>query len=52
VGLLDAAAVALEARWVELAPWSGVPAVLDALQARSKLAVVTNCSQRLGLSAA
>jgi 2-haloacid dehalogenase len=52
VGLPDAAAVALEARWLELAPWSGVPAVLDALQARSKLAVVTNCSRRLGLLAA
>jgi 2-haloacid dehalogenase len=52
VGLPDAAAVALEARWLELAPWSGVPEVLDALQARSKLAVVTNCSRRLGLLAA
>jgi 2-haloacid dehalogenase len=50
--LPDAAAVALEARWLELAPWSGVPEVLDALQARSKLAVVTNCSRRLGLLAA
>jgi len=52
VGLPDAAAVALEARWLELAPWSGVPAALEALQARSKLAVVTNCSRRLGLLAA
>lgn len=52
VGLPDAAAVALEARWLELAPWSGVPAVLDALQGRSKLAVVTNCSRRLGMLAA
>jgi 2-haloacid dehalogenase len=52
VGLSDAAAVALEAHWLELAPWSGVPAVLDALQARSKLVVVTNCSRRLGMLAA
>jgi 2-haloacid dehalogenase len=52
VGLPDAAAVALEARWLELAPWSGVPAVLDALQGRSKLAIVTNCSRRLGMLAA
>jgi 2-haloacid dehalogenase len=52
VGLPDAAAVALEARWPELAPWSGVPAALEALQARTKLAVVTNCSRRLGLLAA
>lgn len=52
VGLPDAVAVALEARWLELSPWCGVQPVLEALQARSKLAVVTNCSQRLGLLAA
>jgi 2-haloacid dehalogenase len=52
VGLADAAAVALEARWPELAPWSGVPPALEALRARTKLAIVTNCSRRLGLLAA
>jgi 2-haloacid dehalogenase len=51
-GLQAAAADALEARWLELAPWSGAQAALDALQGRTKLAVVTNCSQRLGLLAA
>ena len=43
---------ALEARWDELAPWRGVEAALDALQGRTKLAVVTNCSIRLGTLAA
>jgi len=43
---------ALEARWLELAPWSGAQAALDALQGKTKLAVVTNCSVRLGSLAA
>jgi 2-haloalkanoic acid dehalogenase type II len=51
-GLQAAAADALEARWLELEPWSGAQAALDALQGRTKLAVVTNCSQHLGLLAA
>jgi len=42
----------LEAHWSELTPWSGAQEVLDALQGRCKLGVVTNCSQRLGLLAA
>ena len=52
VGLQAGAAEALEALWLELEPWSGAQAALDALQGRTKLAVVTNCSQRLGLLAA
>jgi 2-haloacid dehalogenase len=51
-GLPDSAAVALEARWLELEPWSGAQEALDALHGRTQLAVVTNCSQRLGLLAA
>jgi 2-haloacid dehalogenase len=51
-GLPAGAADALEARWLELEPWSGAQEALDALQGRTKLAVVTNCSQRLGLLAA
>jgi 2-haloacid dehalogenase len=51
-GLPDSAADALQTRWLELAPWSGAQAALDALQGRTRLAVVTNCSQRLGLLAA
>ncbi len=43
---------ALEARWLELMPWSGAQAALDALQGQTKLAVVTNCSVRLGNLAA
>lgn len=46
------AADALEARWLELPPWSGAQAALDALAGRTKLGVVTNCSIRLGRQAA
>ena len=51
-GLPEAAADALEAQWSELPVWSGAQAALDALQGRTKLAVVTNCSVRLGAQAA
>ena len=51
-GLPDTAADALAKRWPDLAPWHGAQQVLDALQGRTKLAVVTNCSQRLGMLAA
>ena len=51
-GLSAAAADELEASWPELPVWSGAQAVLDALQGRTKLAVVTNCSARLGALAA
>jgi 2-haloacid dehalogenase len=43
---------ALEDRWHELKPWDGAQAALDSLQSRTKLAVVTNCSKRLGMIAA
>lgn len=52
VGLSDSVPQALEDRWCELAPWEGVQEALDALQGRAKLAIVTNCSNRLGLLAA
>lgn len=51
VGLRPADAEALLARWGELAPWPEVPGVLRALRGR-RLAVVTNCSQRLAEQAA
>jgi 2-haloacid dehalogenase len=51
-GLSEAAPDYLEAHWGELIPWSGAQATLDALQGRCKLAVVTNCSARLGALAA
>jgi 2-haloacid dehalogenase len=51
-GLTAAAADRLEAQWDELAPWSGAQEALDRLAGRVKLAVVTNCSQALGLRAA
>lgn len=51
-GLPDAAAAALEANWHELPVWSGAREALLALQPVCKLAVATNCSQRLGAVAA
>jgi 2-haloacid dehalogenase len=51
-GLPRQAADRLEARWCELAPWNDVQPTLDALEGRTRLAVVTNCSKRLGALAA
>src|SRR3954466_8343881 len=46
---LDAGAVSrLERRWSELPVWSGVQPVLDRLEGRTRLGIVTNCSKRLG----
>ncbi|MFP4595688.1 HAD-IA family hydrolase [uncultured Ralstonia sp.] len=52
VGLPASAPDALEAGWLQLAPWSGAIEVLTRLQPHCKLAVVTNCSERLGRQAA
>ena len=51
-GLPPSAADALEAGWPDLPVWSGAQEALDALQGRTRLAVVTNCSTRLGWLAA
>ena len=42
----------LEANWETLPVWSGVDEVLRELAGKTKLAVVTNCSKRLGNIAA
>ncbi|MFP6560640.1 HAD-IA family hydrolase [Paraburkholderia sp. B3] len=52
VGLSASAPQALEDNWLELAPWQGAVAALQQLRPRCKLAVVTNCSYRLGRRAA
>src|SRR5690606_1402023 len=52
VGLPERAPAALEAGWNGLPPWDGARALLQALRPHCKLAVVTNCSQRLGHQAA
>jgi 2-haloacid dehalogenase len=52
VGLPDSVPQALEDRWRELKAWGGVQHALDALQGRTKLGIVTNCSNRLGILAA
>jgi 2-haloacid dehalogenase len=46
------AAETLISRWSELSPWSGAQTLLDRLQRSTKLAVVTNCSEHLGVLAA
>jgi 2-haloalkanoic acid dehalogenase type II len=51
-GLTESAADTLERLWPELSVWSGAQAALDALAGRTRLAVVTNCSARLGALAA
>src|SRR5262249_61733861 len=48
----DSATEALLSRWGELSPWSGAQTLLDKLQSVTKLAVGTNCSERLGVLAA
>ncbi|MFM0055145.1 HAD-IA family hydrolase [Paraburkholderia phytofirmans] len=52
VGLPESAALALEADWLTLTPWSGALDALQTLAPHCKLAVVTNCSARLGEQAA
>jgi 2-haloacid dehalogenase len=52
VGLPASAPLALEANWLQLAPWSGALDALRQLAPHCKLAVVTNCSVRLGRQAA
>ena len=51
-GLPRSAASALEARWLELKPWPGAQQALERLSGTLALGVVTNCSERLGRSAA
>lgn len=52
VGLPAAAPAALEACWDELPAWDGARELLLALRPHCRLAVVTNCSARLGRRAA
>lgn len=51
-GLPGSVADTLEAHWLELEPWSGAIDALEQLRPHCKLAVVTNCSERLGRLAA
>ncbi|OWY28235.1 HAD family hydrolase [Herbaspirillum robiniae] len=51
-GLPASAPAALEDGWEQLQPWSGAVQALQALAPHCKLAVVTNCSVRLGRMAA
>lgn len=52
VGLPASASQSLEDHWDELPAWSGATELLRALKPHCKLAVVTNCSRRMGGRAA
>jgi 2-haloacid dehalogenase len=52
IGLSIAAADRLESNWETLPVWSGANEALAELSGQTKLAVVTNCSKRLGFIAA
>lgn len=52
VGLPRSAPAALEAHWDDLPAWDGARGLLAALRPHCRLAVVTNCSRRLGHRAA
>jgi hypothetical protein len=51
-GPAEAVADRLEAQWEQLQPWDGARELLAALRPHCRLAVVTNCSERLGQRAA
>jgi 2-haloalkanoic acid dehalogenase type II len=51
-GLPPSAPMFLEEQWEHLPPWNGARELLGALRPHCKLAVVTNCSRRLGRQAA
>jgi 2-haloalkanoic acid dehalogenase type II len=52
VGLEAGVVQKLEQLWPELPVWSGVQQALDAIEGRTRLGIVTNCSKRLGRLAA
>ncbi|MFJ1260149.1 HAD family hydrolase [Cupriavidus sp. CuC1] len=52
VGLPASAPAALEAGWDNLPAWDGARELLQTLRPHCRLAVVTNCSERLGRRAA
>jgi len=52
VGVAESAAASLAGRWGELKPWPEAAAIVAGLAFRSKIGVVTNCSEKLGVYAA
>ena len=52
VGLRESAARTLEAQWLQLSQWNVTKEVLRKLAPHCRLAIVTNCSKRLGEQAA
>ena len=52
VGLSKSRADILASRWCELTPWSEAAEVVTELASKTKIGVVTNCSEKLGAQAA
>ncbi len=51
-GLPESIAAEMDERWDKLLPWPEAPGVVSALASSKAVAVVTNCSERLGERAA
>ncbi len=52
VGLAQAQADMLSKRWCELTPWPEATAIIAEIASKTKIGVVTNCSEQMGLEAA
>ena len=52
VGVAKAQADLLADRWSELSPWPEAPDIIAELALTTKIGVVTNCSEKLGVQAA
>ena len=48
VGISRSQAIGLGARWNELTPWPEAPTLIAKLASKTKIGVVTNCSEELG----
>ena len=51
VGLAQAQADILSKRWGELTPWPEATAIIAEIASKTKVGVVTNCSEQMGLEA-
>ena len=52
VGISRLQAIGLGTRWNELTPWPEAPALIAKLASKTKIGVVTNCSEELGYKCA
>ncbi len=52
LGLPESKVIEIEERWAQLQPWPEAPEIVSELASRTRVGVVTNCSEELGQSAA